>query len=97
MAPPGQQETAKIMQHPYGQQAKASGGEGAFYVIQVRGVLDPSWQAWLGNMAITGEPGGDTLLTGQVPDQSALYGLLSRLRDLGLVLISVKRGEPGAP
>jgi hypothetical protein len=65
--------------------------EEALYQIRVRGLLDDSWSEWLDGLAI--EPGshGETLLTGYVRDQAALHGLLSKIRDLGLLLVSVKR------
>ncbi len=56
--------------------------------IVVKGHLDPHWSEWLEGMTITHTAEG-TVLCGTVADQSALYGLLSRLRDLGLTLISV--------
>jgi hypothetical protein len=57
--------------------------------IRVRGQIDPHWTAWFEGLRIDHTERGETVLTGQVTDQSALYGLLSRLRDLGLPLISV--------
>ena len=56
--------------------------------IVVKGHLDPHWSEWLEGMTIT-HTTNQTVLCGMVADQSALYGLLSRLRDLGLTLISV--------
>lgn len=56
--------------------------------IVVKGHLDPHWSEWLEGMTIT-HTTDETILCGTVADQSALYGLLSRLRDLGLTLISV--------
>lgn len=56
--------------------------------IVVKGHLDPHWSEWLEGMTIT-HTADQTVLCGTVADQSALYGLLSRLRDLGLTLISV--------
>ncbi len=58
--------------------------------IRVRGQIDSAWSAWLGALAVTHVPNGETLLTGQVRDQSALYGLLERISSLGLQLVSVK-------
>ena len=57
--------------------------------IVVKGQLDSHWSDWLEGMTITHTTEQNTLLCGEVADQSALYGLLSRLRDLGLTLISV--------
>jgi hypothetical protein len=65
--------------------------------IRVRGHLDPRWSAWFDGLTIAHEPDGDTTLTGPVADQAALYGLLSRARDLGLTLVSVTRRPPAAP
>jgi hypothetical protein len=64
----------------------------ADYKIKVKGKLEKHWSAWFGNMAITSE-GAMTILTGRVIDQPALHGLLVRIRDLGLTLISVERFE----
>jgi hypothetical protein len=65
------------------------------YEIRVGGRLDPHWSEWLAGFDIRNlDPEGDTtLLTGSVPDQAALYGILTRLRDLGLSLMSVIRLE----
>ena len=65
------------------------------YQIRVEGHLGPQWTDWFGGLAITPEATGATLLTGPVVDQAALYGLLRRVRDLGLPLLSVIRLEPG--
>ncbi len=63
------------------------------YRIQVEGYLDLSWSTWLEGMAIIHDADGTTVLVGPVIDQTALYGLLSRLRDLSLVLLSVSRSD----
>ncbi len=63
------------------------------YQIRIKGHLGPRWTDWFGGMTITLEDNGDTLLTGPVVDQAALHGLLRRVRDLGLPLISVTRVE----
>jgi len=69
------------------------------YEIKVRGELDPGWEAWLDGLAVALVPAGEqpasTTLTGLVPDQAALRGLLCRLWDLNLTLISVRRVEAG--
>lgn len=59
------------------------------YEIRIEGHLDACWQDWFDGMSLTLEEDGTTLLSGPVPDQSALYGLLRKVRDLGLRLISV--------
>jgi hypothetical protein len=66
--------------------------QAAVYQIQVRGKLNESWSDWLSGMTITSES-GITTLTGPVADQAALRGLLSRIWDLNLILISVTRIE----
>jgi hypothetical protein len=59
--------------------------------IRIRGHLDGQWTDWFGGLTITLEENGDTLLTGPIIDQAALFGLLRRVRDLGMQLISVNR------
>ena len=59
------------------------------YAIRVQGHLDPRWAAWFDGLNLTSEPGGTTLIEGDVVDQSALHGLLQKLRDAGLPLLSV--------
>jgi hypothetical protein len=61
----------------------------AIYQIRVQGHLDSQWTDWFEGMIITLEENGDTLLTGPVIDQAALYGLLKKVRDLGISLVSV--------
>lgn len=63
------------------------------YQIRVAGHLNPQWTDRFGGMSITLLAAGDTLLTGPVPDQAALYGLLRQVRNLGLALLSVNRVE----
>jgi len=64
------------------------------YQIRLKGHLGPEWTEWFGGLTITLEGNGETLLTGPVLDQAALHGLLSRVRDLGMPLISAVRVEP---
>jgi hypothetical protein len=59
------------------------------YQIRLKGHLSHQWADWFGGLAITLEENGDTLLTGPVADQAALYGLLRKVRDVGLPLVSV--------
>ena len=61
------------------------------YAIRVEGHLDPSWVDWFDGLTIVHEPSGETLLSGRVRDQAALYGLLNRLGTLGLSLVTVHR------
>jgi hypothetical protein len=63
----------------------------AHYQIRVRGSLDPHWSNWFGELAISQERDGSTLLVGVLADQAALYGVISRMRDLGLTLLAVAR------
>jgi hypothetical protein len=65
------------------------------YQVRVEGQLGPQWADWFEGLAITQEEDGDTLLTGPIVDQAALYGLLKRVRDLGIPLVSVNRMPPG--
>ena len=63
------------------------------YRIRVTGHLAPCWSEWFDGLTITHEANGDTTLSGLVRDQAALYGLLAKMRDLNLTLISVNRVE----
>ena len=60
------------------------------YQIRVKGVLDPCWAGWFEGLTIT-EQEDETIITGPVSDQAALHGLLSKIRDLGLPLVSINR------
>ena len=62
--------------------------------IRIQGHLDERWADWFEGLTITREDNGETRLTGRVVDQAALHGLLRKVRDLGLPLISVNRLEP---
>ena len=64
------------------------------YQIRIEGHLGPGWTDWFDDMDITLTGNGDTLLTGPVVDQAALHGLLRKVRDLGIPLISAVRVEP---
>lgn len=70
-------------------------GESVVYQIRVKGHLDRRWTEWFEGLTITLEDNGDTLLTGPVVDQAALHGLLRKVRDLGLPLLSVTQLERG--
>ena len=61
------------------------------YEIRIEDGLDDGWTAWFDGMQITNEPDGVTVITGPVADQAALHGLLAKVRDLGLELLSVQR------
>ena len=64
------------------------------YQIRIEGHLGPKWTEWFGYVSITLEDNGETLLTGPVVDQAALHGLLRKIRDLGMPLISAIRVKP---
>jgi hypothetical protein len=63
------------------------------YEIRLTGHLDARWNAWLDGLTVRHESDGTTVISGQVADQSALHGVLQRVRDLGLPLVSVRRVE----
>jgi len=63
------------------------------YQIRIEGHLGRQWTDWFDGLGITLEDNGDTLLTGPVVDQAALYGLLKKVRDLGMPLVSVNQVE----
>ena len=60
-----------------------------YYEIKIRGHLDQRWSEWFAGLKLTHLEGDETLLSGPLPDQPALHGLLERIRDLNLTLISV--------
>ena len=60
-----------------------------YYHIRVKGHLDSQWSAWFDNMTISNQANGETVLCGPLPDQSALYGVLAKVRNLGLPLLAV--------
>ena len=65
-----------------------------YYEIKIRGHLDPRWSDWFADLKLTHLEGDETLLSGSLHDQAALHGLLERIRDLNLTLISVTCGSP---
>jgi len=70
-------------------------GQPLIYQIRIKGQLGREWTDWFGGLTITPQDNGETLLTGPVIDQPALYGLLKKVRNLGLPLLSVNPIEPG--
>lgn len=79
---------------------QANPGQPTVYEIRIQGHLGPQWTNWFGDVTITGvtitqEGNGDTLITCPVVDQAALHGLLKKVRDLGMPLLSVRRLETG--
>ncbi len=70
---------------------KIDAGHPLVYEIRIEGYLGPQWTDWFEGLTITLEEDGQTLLTGPVTDQAALYGLLKKVRDLGMPLVSVSQ------
>jgi hypothetical protein len=76
---------------------KPSVRQAPVYEIRVKGHLDsPHWSEWFDGLTLTLTENGETILSGPVADQSALHGLLSKVRDLGLPLVSVNQVEATA-
>ena len=63
----------------------------AIYQIRIKGHLDPRWSAWFDGLTVTPTENAETILAGPLVDQAALYGVLAKVRDLGLELLSVNR------
>jgi hypothetical protein len=72
----------------------ATRGPPDYYEIRVHGVLDSSWSAWFDGLEVTSDQAGQTRIAGPVVDQAALHGLLAKVRDLGLPLLSVRLIDP---
>ena len=70
-------------------------GQPMVYQIRIKGHLGRQWTDWFGGLTITLEDNGETLLTGPVVDQAALHGLLRKVRDVAMPLLSVVRVTPG--
>ena len=68
-----------------------------YYHITVKEYLEDSWATWFDDLAISHAADGATTLAGSIRDQSALYGLIDKARDLGLTLVSVVPGAPVVP
>jgi hypothetical protein len=69
--------------------------DSGFYCITVKGCLDSSWSEWFGGLAVAPDfANNQTIISGAVPDQASLHGLLVRVRDLGLTLITIARDGP---
>ncbi len=74
---------------------KTDPGQPIIYQIRIKGHLGRKWTDWFEGLTISLEDNGDTLLTGAVVDQAALHGLLKKVRDLGMTLVSVVRVKLG--
>ena len=76
----------------------ATGGrpDDGSYEIRIAGTLGPQWAGWFDGLTVTADIDGTTVIAGHVADQAALHGLLQRVRDLGIPLLSVTRIEPNA-
>jgi hypothetical protein len=81
---------------PHGPTGEPAGDQvGDWYEIRVQGRLDQRWAAWFDGLDLSRTDDGTTVLRGPVVDQTALHGLLHKLRDLGIPLLSVTRTNPG--
>ena len=68
--------------------------ESSVYQIRLKGHLGHQWTDWFGGLSITLDDNGETLLTGRVADQAALHGLIKKVRDLGMPLVSIMPVKP---
>ncbi|HEU0000240.1 MAG TPA: hypothetical protein VFQ36_05045 [Ktedonobacteraceae bacterium] len=75
--------------------SESDAGQPPVYQIRIKGHLGREWTDWFGGLTLTLEDNGETLLTGPVVDQAALHGLLRKVRDLGVPLLSVSCVKPG--
>ena len=70
---------------------------GDWYQIRLQGRLDARWSSWFDGMQLSSDRDGTTLLQGRVQDQAALHGLITKVRDMGMPLVSVVRGSQDTP
>ena len=87
----------KVMLNANEPKTKPAPDQPMVYQIKIKGHLGREWTDWFEGLTITLEEDGNTLLTGPVVDQAALHGLLKKVRDLGMPLVSVSPVEPGPP
>jgi hypothetical protein len=73
---------------------KETMAESQMYQIRVKGHISDSWSTWFDGMTLHREKCGETILTGELPDQTALHGILMKIRDLSLILLEVKYLDP---
>ena len=76
-----------------GNEAAHTSPQGDRYEIRVKGHLDARWSTWFDGLELSRQPDGTTLIEGSVADQAALHGVLQKIRDLGLELVSVTRPQ----
>jgi hypothetical protein len=72
-----------------------SGIRPAHYQIRVEGVLGGHWSDWFEGLCVASDTPGESSISGAIADQAALHGVLAKVRDLGLVLVEVRRIDPG--
>ena len=72
---------------------RPNANEPTIYQITVKGYLCPEWAAWFGGLTVSTTTNGNTLLTGPIRDQAALFGLLKKVRNLGLTLLAITCNE----
>ena len=85
-----QTENAQELQH------SNKSPQSSHYEIRVRGQLDSNWSDWFNGLEVMPQENGETLITGDIQDQDALQGILTKVFNLRLMLLSVKRIDPGA-
>jgi hypothetical protein len=68
-----------------------------YYEIRVEGQLDSSWSEWFDGLKVTPQENGETLIAGLIPDQAVLQGILTKVFNLRLPLVLVRRVQPGSP
>lgn len=71
--------------------------EAGWYEIRLKGHLDSRWAAWFDGLSLTHDSDGTTVISGPVLDQAALHGLLQKVRDVGIPLVSVAQIDPDEP
>jgi hypothetical protein len=79
------------MSHSWEKPVSKNNDEQVIYQIKVKGILDEQWSDWFDGMTVKPHSHEDTTLTGLIRDQAALHGLLNKIRDLGLTLLSIRR------
>jgi hypothetical protein len=78
-------------EHAQGSRPTNKSSQSNYYEIRVQGQLDSHWSDWFNGLDVTPQENGETLIAGLLPDQAALHGILTKIFNLRLLLISVKR------